>query len=96
MHGKAFFCLTQAISYLTFFSRPDWLPLGLRGGEDVDIWQQNSFLFLNQIKFLKNSTPGNIVGIWHIEQLQIDAIKFERMQIHFFTDVFTAVIVVLA
>ena len=31
-----------------------------------------------------------------IERVQIDAIKFERTQIHFFTDVFTAVIVVLA
>ena len=31
-----------------------------------------------------------------IERVQIDAIKFERTQIHFFTDVFTAVVVVLA
>ena len=32
----------------------------------------------------------------HIERVQIDAIKFERTEIHFSTDVFTAVIVVLA
>ena len=31
-----------------------------------------------------------------IERVQIDAIKFERTEIHFSTDVFTAVIVVLA
>ena len=47
---------------------------------------------------LKNSTPGKVACIWHIERVQIDAIKFERTQIHFFTDVFTAaaVVVVLA
>ena len=50
--------------------------------------------FLNKI--LKNSTPGKVACIWHIERVQIDAIKFERTQIYFFTDVFTAVVVVLA
>ena len=33
-------------------------------------------------KALKNSTPGNVTYIWQIEGLQIDAVKFERMQIH--------------
>ena len=42
-----------------------------------------SFLFLNLSKILNNSTPGKVACIWHIEQIQIDAIKFERMQIHF-------------
>ena len=55
-----------------------------------------SFLFLNLNKILKNSTPGKVACIWHIERVQIDAIKFERTQIHFFSDVFTAVVVVLA
>ena len=32
---------------------------------------------------LKNSTPGEVACIWHIERVQIDAIKFERTQIHF-------------
>ena len=31
-----------------------------------------------------------------IERVQIDAIKFKRTQIHFFTNVFTAVVVFLA
>ena len=33
--------------------------------------------------------------IWHIEQVQIDALKFERRQIHLFSDVFTAVVVII-
>ena len=32
----------------------------------------------------------------HIERVQMGAIKFERKQIHFFTVVFTGVVVVLA
>ena len=55
-----------------------------------------SNLFLNLNKILKNSTPGIVTYIWHFERVQIDAIKFERTQIHFFTDVFTAVVIVLA
>ena len=34
-----------------------------------------SFLFLNLSKLLKNSTPGKVVCIWHIERVQIDTIK---------------------
>ena len=34
-------------------------------------------------KALKNSTPGKVAYIWRIERFQIDAIKFERTQIHF-------------
>ena len=34
-------------------------------------------------KILKNSTPGKVACIWHIEQVQIDATKRERTQIHF-------------
>ena len=45
-------------------------------------------------KALKNSTPGKVAYTWRIERFQIDAIKFERKQIHFFSDVFTAVVVV--
>ena len=39
---------------------------------------ESSNLFLNLNKILKNSTPGNVTYIWHFEQVQIDAIKFER------------------
>ena len=53
------------------------------------------FSFLNLNKILKNSILGKVTCIWHIERVQINAIKFERTQIHFFTDVFTVVVVVL-
>ena len=51
--------------------------------EDVDIRRRN-FLFLNLNKILKNSTQGEVACIWHIERIQINAIKFEGTQIHFF------------
>ena len=74
-----------------------WNLLICRFIEDVDMRRRFFFLFLNQNKILKNSTPGKVACIWHNERVQIDAIKFERTQIHFFfTDVFTAVVVVLA
>ena len=62
------------------------------------IWWQISFLYLNVDKALKNSTPRNVayIYIWRIKRFQIDAIKFEMTQIHFFSDVFTAVVVVVA
>ena len=47
-------------------------------------------------KAFKNSTPGKVTYMWRIERVQIDAIKFERKQIHFLSDVFTAVVVVVA
>ena len=49
-------------------------------------------------KALKNSTLGKVASIWRIEWFQVDAMKFERTQIHFFSDghVFTAVVVVVA
>ena len=39
--------------------------------------------FWTWTKSFKNSTPGKVASFWHIEWVQIDAIKFERMQIHF-------------
>ena len=51
-------------------------------------------LFLNLDKVLKNSTSGKIAYVRQIEQVQIDATKFERMQIRLFSNVFTAVVVV--
>ena len=55
-----------------------------------------SFLFLSLNNILKNSTPGKVACILHIERVKIEAIKFERTQIHFFSDVFTAVVIVVA
>ena len=43
-----------------------------------------SFLFLNLNKILKNSNPGKVACFWYIERVQIEGIKFERTQIHFF------------
>ena len=43
---------------------------------------------------LKNSTQGKVAYTWRIERFQIDTIKFERKQIHFFSDFFTVVVVV--
>ena len=38
---------------------------------------------------------GKVACIWHNEPVQIDAIKFERKQIHFLSDVFTAAVFVV-
>ena len=51
---------------------------------------------MNMDKALKNSIQGKVAYIWQIEWLQIDVIKFERMQIHFFSDVFTAIVILVA
>ena len=51
---------------------------------------------MNLDKALKNSSPGKVAYTWRIERLQIDVIKFERTQIHFFSDVFTAIVILVA
>ena len=51
--------------------------------ENVDIWRQISFLYLNMDKVLNNSTPGKVAYICRIERFQIDALKIERTQTHF-------------
>ena len=48
--------------------------------------------FLNLEKVLKNSSLGEIAFIWKTERVQIDAIKFEGMQILIFCYVFIAVV----
>ena len=63
---------------------------------DVDIRRRIFLPPFELNKILKNSTPGKVAHNWHIERVQIDAIKFERTQIHFFSDVFPAVVVVVA
>ena len=60
--------------------------------------QDNDFLFLF-LKFdtaFKNSTPEKCANIWRIERVGISAIKFEVARIHFLSDVFVAVDVVVA
>ena len=61
--------------------------------EDVNI-RRRIFPFLNLDKVLKILTPGEIAYIWQFERIQIDAIKFKTMQICFFSDVFTAAVVI--
>ena len=52
---------------------------------------------MNLNKILKNSTPGKVAYIWHIERVKIDVIKFEKTQIHFLAiEVFTTVVVFVA
>ena len=51
--------------------------------EEVDIQRRFFLPSLNLHKILKNSTPGKVACILNIERVQIDAIKFERTQIHF-------------
>ena len=92
---------TTALMCIMLFSRFLWRPLhhyqvkahnltfnGGRGDTTTNF--PSSQLNLN--KFLTNSTPWKISCIWHIERVQLDAIKFERTQIHFFRHVFTAVV----
>ena len=43
----------------------------------------------------RGRTTKKVAYIWRIERFQIDAIKFERRQIHLSGDVFTAVVVVV-
>ena len=65
--------------------------------EGVDILRQifpPLFEHLNMDKALKNSTQGKVAYIWRIRRFQIDAMKFKRTQIHFFSDVFTVAAVV--
>ena len=59
-----------------------WILLIWRFMEDVIYDDEFSFLVLNLNKIFKNSTPGKVACIWHIKRVQIDAIKFERTQIH--------------
>ena len=49
---------------------------------------------MNLDKVLKNLTPGEIAYISQIERVQIDAITFEKTQIHFFNNAFTAAVVI--
>ena len=94
-------CIINASCFLIHFfdvhyTTTAWNLLIWRFMEDVDI-RRRIFLALFELEVLTNSTPRKVAcRIWHIERIQIDAIKFERTQIHFFSDVFTAVVVVIA
>ena len=74
------FCTTTTWNYLIFLFR-----------EDVNKQRHNFNLFLNLNMVLRNSTPEGFAYIWQSKWVGIIAIKTERTQIHFWSDVFAAV-----
>ena len=81
----------QLCTCITLFSTFLWRPL-----HDYDVKPPNATFYGGRghttTKFpfsiwtwikLKNLTPGKVVYIWGIERFKIDAVKFERTQIHF-------------
>ena len=59
--------------------------------ENVKKRRRNFILFLNLNMFLKNSTPATFAYIWQSKWAGIIAIKTKRTQIHFWSDIFAAV-----
>ena len=88
----------QALSYIALTSTA---PLRRETSQHNVLWrawtynEKLSSLYLTMDKFVKNSTPRKLAYIWRIAWFQINAIKFERTQIHLFSDVFTGVVVVV-
>ena len=98
--AKQLFC-----TCITLFSTFLWRPL-----HEYDVKPPNAtsyggrghttanfpFFIKTWIKPLKIQLQEKLHIFWRIERFQIDAIKFERTQINFLGDVFTAVVVVVA
>ena len=59
--------------------------------EDVNKQRRNLFLFLYLDMVPRNSTPGGFAYIWQSKWVGIIAIKIERKQIPFLSDVLIAV-----
>ena len=90
MHN-AFFC-----SFLSHrCTTTTWKCLISRFVEDGNI-RQHFFPFLNFDTVHQNSTPKKFANIWRIIRDGISAIKFQAVRIHFLSDVFVAVAVVVA
>ena len=68
----------QLCMCITLFSPLLWRPLN-----DYDLKLPNATCYRGHGHMTTNSTPGKVACIWHIERVQIDAIKFERAQSHF-------------
>ena len=62
--------------------------------EDMNTKQSPSF-FLNFDTVLKNSTPEKFPNIWQIEWDWVRKSKFEAAGIHFLTDIFIALAVIV-
>ena len=65
-----------------------------RGHEHKD--NKSFFLKTWQYRLLKNSTQEKFANISQIDQAINNAIEFERMRIYLRSDVFTALVVVVA
>ena len=82
-------CSAHASRFLVYISLTSTARLQLETSQCDVLWRtwtyddKCSFLYLNVDKALKNSTLGKVLYISRIERFQIDAIKFERTQIHF-------------
>ena len=59
--------------------------------DDVNKQRQNIFLFLYLDMVPRNSTPGGFAYIWQSKWVGTIAIKIQRTQIHFLSDVLIAV-----
>ena len=70
-----------------------WKCIISRFVEDVNTRQQLSELWYNLLEF---NSRKKISNIWRIERDGISAIKFEAARLHFSSDVFVAVAVVVA
>ena len=79
----------HASRFLVYISLTSTARLQLETSQCDVLWRtwtyddKCTFLYLNMNKTLKNSTLGKVLYISRIERFQIDAIKFERTQIHF-------------
>ena len=58
---------------------------------DVTSDDEIQFLFLYLDMVPRNSTPGGFANIWQNKWVRIIAIKTERTQIHFLSDILIAV-----
>ena len=82
-------CSAHASRFLVYISLTSTARLQLETSQCDVLWRtwtyddKCSFLYLNVDKALRNSTLGKVLYISRIERFQIDAIKFERTQIHF-------------
>ena len=74
-----------------FWTTTTWNCLILLFREDINKRRQKFILFRNLNVVLRNSAPGGFAYIWQREWVGIIVIRSERTQIHFWSDIFTAV-----
>ena len=78
-------------AFAAFSKQNGKYPTNARGGNRYTWnWLSHNFDYV-----LKNLYSGKIPYMWQIERVQIDAIKFQRTEINFFSDVFTSAVVIV-